>query len=491
MSDSLSSPTDEPALARHLRETWSGETASFHMPGHKGGSGAPPLGIELFGRAVYEADLSEMGGFDYLHGPKSALIEAQVRAATLFGAERTWFLVNGSTVGNIASICATVRDGEEILVARGSHRSVYAGIIVSGARPVYLPPVHNAELDGLFGVNVRDAEIAMTARPMIRAVHITSPSYYGFTTGLADFARIAHHSDVPLIVDEAHGSHFVFHSDFPDCALSHGADLCIQSPHKTLGSLTQSSLLHLQGDRVEPGRVDGFLQMLQSSSPSALLLISLDLATDEMARSGAVRWKSALELAARVRDELNRITDLTVIGIECSDSPGINRFDPTKLVVDVGRLGLTGYDAAEWLKTHRRIHPEFADLRRMVFSITTGDTDETADLLIEALGSLASANHDRRPSTTIVTLWPEGTPEMALTPREASCASSVDVPTNRTIGRVCAEMVVPYPPGIPLIVPGELVDQACLDALKQLIEVGSQIVGMSNPSGTTLRCIAD
>lgn len=461
------------------------------MPGHKGGLGAPERGIELIGRAAYEADLSEMGGFDYLHGATSALVSAQRAAATTFGADRTFFLVNGATVGNIAAISACCTDGEEILVARGSHRSVYAALVISGARPYYLAPIANRTLDGLFGVDPAEIASALDTNPSIRAVHVTSPSYYGFTLPIADIAQITHARGVPLIVDEAHGSHFGFHSEFPATALSQGADAVVQSPHKTLGSLTQSSLLHVRGDRIDVTRVDQELQMLQSSSPSALLLVSLDVAIAEMANTGVSRWGAAIRRANEIRDAISSVAGVDLYGEEVVDNAGIWGFDPTKLVVDVVDLNTTGQAAAEWLRREHHINPEFSDLRRIIFSITTGDNDDDAEVLIASLRALARVASGLPAPQNLSALWPRESPPLVRTPRQGFGKNTVTVPTKQAPGATAAEMIVPYPPGVPLLVPGELVTEDVLDTLEQLLAAGCHVVGMADPTGASIRCLSD
>ena len=323
----------------------------------------------------------------------------------LLGAEQTYSWVNGATVGNIAATGATVGDNEKILVARASHRSVYAAIAMSGAQPVYLAPVRNREPDGLYGVDLDDVERALNDDPEIRAVHVTSPSYYGFTVPLNEIAALAHDHDIPLIVDEAHGTHFVFNDAFPTPALSCGADLVVQSPHKTLGSLTQSSLLHCQGSRIALTKVQTLLGMLQSSSPSAPPLVSLDLTINDGGVNGTETVATGLDFACAIREA---VAELAHSGgfIETRSSTAVEScgYDPTKIAgIDVDGLQTTGLAAGRWLREHWQVNPEFSDLRRMVFSITIGDTKEQTDLLVEALDALSSTSRhafDEHPNVT-------------------------------------------------------------------------------------------
>jgi len=459
------------------------------MPGHKGGQGAPGLGVELFGPALYGLDVSEMAGLDYLHSPSSALLAAQHSAAAVFGADRTFFLVNGATVGNLAAILAHAGEGAPVVIARNSHRSVYAGLVLSGAHPTYLPPVANRLLDGLFGIDLADLARALDDDPTVAFVHVTSPSYYGFTLPLQAIVAITSAAGVPLIVDEAHGSHFVFSDLLPASALETGADVAVQSPHKTLGSLTQSSLLHVRGTRVDTERVGQVLQMIQSSSPSALLLASLELTIDEMAREGARRWERAVGLANSARAAIGAIRGVAVHGEEVVGTPGVAGYDPCKLVVDVGGLGISGPHAAAWLRSAQGVNPEFSDLRRLVFSVTTGDDDSSVEILIDALSELATADVARLgEGKPLIPRWPVAPPEIALTPRAGFAVPAQPLELNDSLGKVAAEMVVPYPPGIPLLVPGEMVSQAVVATIVQMLEEGVHLVGMSDPSGRTLRC---
>jgi arginine decarboxylase len=462
------------------------------MPGHKGGRGAPRLGVELFGPALYGLDVSEMAGLDYLHGPSSALFAAQQTAASVFGADHTFFLVNGATAGNLAAILAHAGDGARAVVARNSHRSVYAGLVLSGAYPTYLRPVANPLLGGPFGIDVADLARALEHDRSVAFVHVTSPSYYGFTLPLDAVVAITSAAGVPLIVDEAHGSHFIFCDLLPASALEYGADVVVQSPHKTLGSLTQSSLLHVRGGRADTERLRQVLQMIQSSSPSALLLASLESAIEEMAREGARRWERAVGLANTARAAIGTIPGVAVRGQEVIGTPGIAGYDPCKLVIDVGELGFAGPRAAAWLRSARGVNPEFSDLRHLVFSITTGDDESSVEILIDALSELASGHSARfRGGGPLIARWPAAPPEIALVPRAGFAAPAQPLALGDALGKVAAEMVVPYPPGIPLLIPGETVSEAVLATIRQLLEEDVHIVGMSDPSGRTLRCAVE
>ncbi len=451
-----------------------GERRSFHMPGHKQAIGAMhPDAAVLLGQPLVANDLSEMGGFDYLHAPDSAIREAQQRAATVFGATRTWFLVNGSTVGNLAAITALLGDGESLLMLRASHRSVYAGVVLAGADPVYVPMRHDPVHDGWF---VGDDSVLDTLRPGdVGALHLTRPNYYGMAVDMQRWVDAARRLDVALIVDEAHGSHFAFDARLPASALALGADISIQSTHKTLGGLTQASMMHVSERGLRwADRIGRALQQLQSSSPSAVLTLSLDLAADHLRGDGKALVSQAIDLAKRVAEtvpeplQVVRVSDAAV--------------DPTKLVLDVRALSMTGFDASAWLRENHGIWVELADQHRIVCSVTIGDTADSVADLCAALGELAVQRGSRGADGS-----PEWvSPPRAMSPRRAVQAAADAVALQVAAGRVAAEYVIPYPPGIPLVVPGERLTGQVLDALARYRAAGSKIVGTDDPTLATV-----
>lgn len=468
------------------------------MPGHRGGAGAPRRGVEALGAEAYAADVSELGGFDYLHQPRAGLLEAQARAAEVFGADRSWFLVNGATVGNLAALVATAPEGATVLAARSSHRSVYAGLVLAGAEPVWLEPARSPHLDVMPGPAIDTVARAIREAPALAAVHVTSPSHFGYTLPIDDIADLAHARGVPLIVDEAHGSHFSFHEELPVPALHAGADLVVHSPHKTLGSLTQSALLHASGELVDASAVSFALQVLQSSSPSSLLLASLDAAIGAAVESGRSAWDATLRLAEKVRLALGRVPAVVVHGREMCKSPGIADIDLTKIVIDVSGTALTGVAAAAILRREWGINPEAADLRRMVFSLTPGDDADSAALLVEAVEGLVRGSSNRPGAragaragavSRPLERWP--LPRVALSPRQAAQVGNEPVPLEESVGRIAAEMVVPYPPGVPLLAPGEVVTEEVVSAIRRLAAEGARIVGTDDPACSAVRCLGD
>lgn len=480
-----------PALVAGLRSYFQGEKASFHMPGHKQRvAGVHPLSIEVFGEQTIISDVSEMGGFDYLHAPEAGIVEAQNNAARVFGADHTFFLVNGSTVGNLAVIFALSGHGDRVLMLRGSHRSVYSGTVLSGAIPSYLPMKFNETEDGWFVVDHTklDADELLKQEGRLAVIHITRPNYYGMACDLKPYVELANKTGAILVVDEAHGAHFGFVDGLPRSALQEGADVVIQSTHKTLGALGQGSMLHIKGERAKAKLplIARALQMLQSSSPSALLEISLDLSASHMDGEGKTLLASTVALAKQTRERISAIKGLRVLTEEGLKDDIIKQVDPTKIVIDVSGTGRSGFAASLWLRTNAKIWIELADFRRIVASITLGDNEESASLLVDALTQMAAT-----PGEGVSAKGPllPGPPPAALPPRDALQSVAESVPLEEVQDRICAEYVIPYPPGIPLVAPGEVFTTEILAALASFRESGSRIVGPVDGSLATLRCV--
>jgi arginine/lysine/ornithine decarboxylase len=452
---------------------------SFHMPGHKFNPALNPRLTDYWGGDLYRADIVEIGGnIDYLHAPKGALLEAQQLAAQAYGADRSFFLINGSTVGNLAAIMTGAHEGQKVILPRASHRSVYGGLILSGAVPVYIPPVYHPLVNFPLAVEVDTVKGLLEQHPDTRAIHITAPNYYGFCSDVAGLVNLAHEHGIPLLVDEAHGAHFAFHPDLPPSAVQLGADVVVQSMHKTLGALTQASILHVNEGRINVAELSQILTLLQSSSPSSLLTASLDAARQQMAVHGRELLDNALRLAHHVREEIGAIDGLWCYGEDLVGEYGIHTFDPTKLVIRVSDTGLTGAQFAKLLRTRFLVEIEFADPKHIICSITVADSDEHADLLIRALRTLASEHHQQG-----LTQGPEtdsaspALPQMAMNPRQAYFSPSKRVRLEDAIGAVCAENIIPYPPGIPLLMPGEIIDADMVAYLQYVIRKGIAIVG--------------
>ncbi|AMA08884.1 aminotransferase class I/II-fold pyridoxal phosphate-dependent enzyme [Picosynechococcus sp. PCC 73109] len=464
--------------------------AAFYAPGHKGGQGIFSGLAQAWGKEIFRADLPELPDLDNLFAPEGVILEAQTLAAETFGADQTWFLINGSTCGIIAVILAMVGEGEKILLPRNVHQSAISGLILSGAIPVFVNSPYDPQWDLSYGLTPESVEQALQIHPDIKAVFVLSPTYQGVCPDLKAIAAITQRHNIPLIVDEAHGSHFKFHPNFPPPALELGADLVIQSTHKTLGAMTQASMLHLRGTRVDPQKINRALQLVESTSPSYLLLASLDAARAQMATRGETLWSETLTLAQRARQALIPIPGLKIF--DPQPQAGIEYFDPTRLTVDVSGLGLTGYAADEILTETLGVIAELPLGRSLTFILTFGNTNQDIQRLIDAFQTLSENNQAQQPlnKPNISTHQPEtcyGLPQ--LSPRQAFFATSRTVALEASLNQICAELICPYPPGIPAIMPGEKITAATLASLRQTLQLGGVITGANDPSLKTIRVI--
>lgn len=458
--------------------------AAFYTPGHKRGQGTPGILSDLFGAEVWRSDLPELPELDNLFAPQTAIKAAQDLAAEAFGADQTWFLVNGSTCGVIASILAVCEPGDKIILPRNVHQSAISGLILSGAVPVFVNPEYDADRQIAHSVPPQAVEEALRQHPDSKAVMIVYPTYYGVCGNVRVIADLAHQYDIPLLVDEAHGAHFAFHPDLPDSALSAGADLTVQSIHKTLSAMTQAAMLHCQGNRIEHDRVSKALQLVQSTSPSYLLLASLDAARQQMATQGAALMEQTLRLADQARSRINQIPNLSTLNPE--QSPGCWAFDRTRLTVTVSELGIDGFTADEILHQTLGVTAELPSLQHLTFIISLGNTQADIDRLVQAFTILAK---ESRPVIPQFRQFECLTPQSLLTPRQAFFAPSETLPIAQTVNRISAELVCPYPPGIPVLLPGEQITEDAIANLQQILAAGGMISGCADSTLETLQVI--
>jgi len=467
--------------------------AAFYMPGHKQGKGISQPLADLLGKAVFRADLTELADLDNLFAPQGVIQEAQQLAAEAFGASQTWFLVNGSTCGIEAAILATCGNGDKIILPRNVHSSAIAGLILSGAYPVFLNPEYDSVLDIAHSITPTAVESALQQHPDAKAVLTVYPTYYGVCGDLRAIANITHQYNIPLLVDEAHGAHFRFHPKLPTPALAAGADLTVQSIHKVLGAMTQASMLHVQGNRIDSDRISKALQLLQSTSPSYILLASLDAARQQMALHGKLLMSQTLQLAQEARTKISEIPGLSVLEMpQLGGTPGFVALDKTRLTVTVANLGLTGFAADDVLDEKFAVTAEFPSEQHLTFIITMGNT--TADIQQLIQGFTALAQEYRRTNASVKNyIWQDFSPTAAsnlyFSPREAFFAASETLPLAKTCHRICTEIVCPYPPGIPILMPGELITKPVLDYLQQIQAMGGFISGCHDTSLKTLKVV--
>lgn len=471
-------------LVEALEQFRKEEPAYFRIPGHRFERGLDDaLKADL---AAY--DLSEAEGLDDLHHAEGVIAEAQDLAAETWGAKKTFFLVNGTTCGNEAMVLSSVKEGEKIIVPRNVHKSVLMGLILSGATPVYVMPEYSTKWQMWGGVTPETIEQAFAEAPDAKAVLLVSPTYYGLCSDLQSIAEICHKHNAALLVDEAHGSHLYFSRQLPPGALESGADACAQSIHKTAGSFTQSSFLSLGSDRLDEARVAANLQMVQSTSPSYLLMASLDAARRGMALHGEERMERALKLSKKARQEIAGIRGIEVLGTEMEGTCGVWKIDPTRLVFSARALGISGYDLQVCLYDEYRVSTELADEENVVCVITWANSEEDITRLTDALAGIAAESE----KTTGETAFEEkqwlfrSLPKMEKTPREAYFAEKEAVLFAEAEGRIAAEMAAPYPPGIPLVCPGERYSAEVLELMCQYKADGCEFHGPSDASLETL-----
>jgi arginine decarboxylase len=464
---------------------------SFHMPGHKGTLAPNPKLVDYWGGDIHAADLVEINGIiDYLHSPKGTLLEAQKLAAEAHGADVTFFLINGSTVGNITSIMATCYDGDKVIMPRASHRSVYGGVVLSGATPLYVEPVYIPEVGFPLATDTAIVERLLANNTGVKAIHVTSPNYYGYISNVTKLSEMAHAVGAAMCVDEAHGSHLAFHEGLPASAVSLGADIVIHSTHKTQSALTQGSMLHVNEGVVNVSRVGQILSLLQTSSPSSIILASIDAARHFSVQHGQALLEQAYQLSVQARAAIREIEGLWCYGDDLVGRNGIFTYDPTKLVVRVVDTGWSGFQFYDKLRYEYGIDGEFADLKHVIFSVTMGDTPASVEKLVNALRAL-SQQKNPQPTQQIEVALPIGLPEMVMTPRDAYYARSKVVTFDQSVGEISAENLIPYPPGIPLVVPGERITREHLDYLTYVKSMGGGVVGMEDKTLDTLRVVTD
>lgn len=491
MSVFESQPQTETPLLAMLQQCAQTPSAAFHAPGHKRGQGISPALKQLLGAQVFQADLPELPELDNLFAPQEVIRSAQTLAAATFGADQTWFLVNGSSAGVVAAILATCEPNQKILLPRNVHQSAISGLILSGAVPIFVAPEYDSELDLTHSITPVGVAQALDRYPDIQAILMVYPTYFGTCGDVASIARLAHRHGIPLLVDEAHGAHFTFHAAFPTPALMAGADLTVQSTHKTLSAMTQASMLHVKGSRVDRQRLAQALQLVQSTSPSYLLLASLDAARQQMATEGQRLMAQTLRLADLARDRLKRIPGISVLMPEQATTPGFVALDRTRLTVTVSELGMDGFRADEILHTRFGVTAELPSMRHLTFILSLGNTEADIHQLVEAFRALSDLARGAVPPSLSPPIG-KNTPQAALlTPRQAFFSRTEVVSIEQASNRISAELVCPYPPGIPILMPGEFITEAAIAQLQQVLEAGGMISGCADPTLQTLRVVKD
>ncbi len=462
---------------------------SFHTPGHKSGKGISTRFRKFVGPRIFSIDLTTLDEVDSLQNPTGVIKEAQELAAKAAGADRSYFLVNGTTVGNHAMVASTTGPGEKVLIARNCHRSVLTGLIVSGAQPVFFQPTFDRDLKLTLNVTFETTRQAIDENPGARALLITSPNYYGLCADIEKIIPYAHEKGLIVLADEAHGPHLKFNPKLPKCALEAGADLCVQSTHKIVGGMTQASMLHAKAGRINIDDVTNTLKLLQTTSPSYILMASLDLARMQMATEGKKLLNRTIKLAEEARAEINKIPGITCFGKEQARQVGMADMDVTKLTITVSDLGLSGYHVSQMLNTRFGIQVEMADPFHVLVIVSIGDRQDDLNRLVDALRQIAAETGLQGVLLPLDRVHPP--PIMnrfIMTPRKAFYSDTELVSVDRANGRVAAEIVTVYPPGIPLLVPGEEISRDAIEYIQNMAGLGAIIDGL-NENNSLVRVV--
>jgi arginine decarboxylase len=404
---------------------------------------------------------------------------AESLAAAFYGAENTRFLTNGSTQGIHSLIMTACQPGDKILLPRNVHRSVLGGLILSGAVPVFVKPYYDEEMGLLRQIEEDAIHRALTQNPDCRAVLVVSPNYHGVAADLSRLAELCHARRIPLLVDEAHGPHFGIHTDLPASALQCGADGVVQSTHKLIGALTQSSMVHIQGNILDAQRFADVVDLLRPQVTSLILLASLDGARRQMALEGKALLSEAVSLAEQARSQINRIE-----GLKCFSSEEMSgaAFDPTKLTVHVSGMGITGPEGEQYLRRQEQIQAEYADFHNILFLITIADTPKTVDQLIAALIAMSQTIREEKTECEHLPL-PEESWERVIPLSDAFYAESQVIPLVKSEGQVSHSVLCPYPPGIPVVYPGERLTRSGVEYLLEVWRRGIPVLGIIQKNG--------
>ncbi|GAB4837629.1 hypothetical protein Ancab_002478 [Ancistrocladus abbreviatus] len=475
-------------LVSALKTAAEENAASFHFPGHNRGRAAPSPLVELIGRRPFLHDLPELPELDNLFSPEGPIRDAQKQAAQLFGASETWFLVGGTTCGIQAAIMATCSPGDSLILPRNSHISATSALVLTGVSPKYIIPDYDSDWDIASAVTPTQVEKAINDLELegrkAAAVFVTSPTYHGICSNLKEISTVCHSRNIPLIVDEAHGAHFGFHPQLPISALQQGADLTVQSTHKVLCSLTQSSMLHRSGKLVDRERICRCLQTLQSTSPSYLLLASLDAATAQLSKNPEKFFNNAIHLANEARSLIKQI-----VGVSVLDFPSFSKFpaiDPLRVNISIWQLGLSGYEADEFLFKDQNVVSEVVGSHSITFVFTPGTCRDHVHRLLLGLEHLSSSlplGSERRIGKRTEQKDPEPFLDITieLSPRDAFFTRKRKIDIKESVGKICGELICPYPPGIPVMIPGEIITAKSLEYLLQIRSKGGVISGAADP----------
>lgn len=478
---------DKAPIYEALEEFRRNRVVPFDVPGHKRGRGNPEL-VKLFGKQCVELDVNSMKPLDNLCHPISVIKEAEVLAADAFGAAHAFLMVGGTTSAVQTMVLTACKSGEKIILPRNVHRSVINALVVNGATPIYVNPDTDKRLGIALGMKISQVEKAIEENPDAVAILVNNPTYYGICSNLRKIVEIAHAHNMMVLVDEAHGTHFYFGEDMPVTAMAAGADMASVSMHKSGGSLTQSSFL-LAGPRVSAGYVRQVINLTQTTSASYLLMASLDISRRNLALRGKESFRQVREIAEYARREINKIGGYYAYGKELVNGDSVYDFDTTKLTVFTLDIGLAGIEVYDLLRDEYDIQLELGDIGNVLAYISIGDRMREVERLVSALYDIKRIYSKDR---TGLFDHEYINPQVVLTPQEAFYAVKEEmIPIRKTKGRVCTEFVMSYPPGIPILAPGERITQEIIDYILYAKEKGCSLTGPEDEKCERLNVIKE
>jgi arginine decarboxylase len=463
----------------------------FGPPGHLQGKGADPRVVDVVGAGVFASDVLTLNGLDDRRQSQGVLTQAQELMADAVGADHAFFSTCGSSLSVKSAMISVAGPGEKLLVSRNAHKSVMAGVIISGIDPVWVHPHFDEHLHLAHPPEPEDVRRALEANPDAKGMLLISPTDWGTCADIAGVAAVCHEYDVPLIVDEAWGAHLPFHDDLPAWGMNAGADLVVTSVHKMGAAIEQSSTFHLKGTRIDPEVLQAREDLLGTTSSSSLVYATLDGWRRQMVEQGRELLGAALVRAARLREAVDAMDGLALMGREVVRPGGAADLDPLALTIDVRGLGTSGYQAGDWLRARCQVDVGSTDACRIGVRLTHAHDDHDAQRLVDALGLLiAEAGTIERPPHVALPPGPSFEVQTVMLPRDAFFGPVEQVPVAEAVGRVAAEMVSPYPPGVPVLAPGELIDAGVVDYLTSGAKAGMLIPDAADPEMTSLRVVA-
>jgi arginine/lysine/ornithine decarboxylase len=468
------------------------ERYGYTPPGHRQGRGTDPRVIEVMGAQPFRDDVLASAGLDDRSSSGGYLKQAEQLMADAVGAEHAFFSTCGSSLSVKSAMLAVAGHEGDLLLSRDAHKSVVAGLIFSGLRPCWITPRWDADLHLAHPPSPEQVAEAWERHPQAAAALVVSPTPYGTCADIEGIARVCHERGRPLIIDEAWGAHLPFHPELPTWAMDSGADVCVVSVHKMGAGFEQGSVFHVQGDMVDPSRIAACADLLMTTSPNALLYTALDGWRRQMVEHGEALLGAALERAGRLRREIDAMPGLHVLEDELVREEASHDLDRLQVLIDLAGLGISGYQAADWLREHERVDVGLSDHGRILATLSMADDEQTEQRLREALERLVAAAGDlpaphpvKLPSAEDLEL------ETVIRPRDAFFGPAQSVPAEEAVGRIAAEQITPYPPGIPVVLPGERINHAVIDYLRSGLDAGMVLPDPSDPSLDTIRVSAE